>query len=72
MRKKEKKAVLYCKCKMCEETFTAKLPYEVTENYVKNIATHTEHLKITHDCGNGQNPIKNAYGVGEVIGIKYV
>lgn len=66
-----KKPILYCKCKLCGSTYNDIFPSDRETLDGKHIAKYEMTIASTHDCSKGENPIPDAYGVGEIIGVVY-
>ena len=63
------KPILFCKCKMCGSTFLDEYPSDRTKEEAKHIGRWAECYAVTHDCSKGDNPLPDANGVGEILGV---
>lgn len=67
----QKAPILYCRCKMCGSTYLDSLPSDRRTADVSRIGTIASTITTTHNCSKGDNPLCNAYGVGEILGVIY-
>lgn len=66
-----KTPILYCKCKLCGSKYFDSFPTDRDYHDGKHIGKFEICISSTHECSKGDNPIPDAYGVGEILGVIY-